>query len=103
MASSQLFQEVLSNHQLLKKEWSKDRPDLKKCGELLSKLKVSLTEFSFLPTGTGTSKQELIVARDILEIGAQWSVAIKDIPSFERYIAQLKCYYFDFQYDHLLY
>lgn len=34
---------------------------------------------------------------DILELGAQWSIAVKDIPAFERYMAQLKCYYFDYQ------
>jgi hypothetical protein len=33
---------------------------------------------------------------DTLEIGAQWSVAKKDIPAFERYIAQLKPYYLDY-------
>ncbi|XP_031456988.1 26S proteasome non-ATPase regulatory subunit 8, partial [Phasianus colchicus] len=36
-------------------------------------------------------------AGDILEIGAQWSILKKDIPSFERYMAQLKCYYFDYK------
>ena len=36
---------------------------------------------------------------DVLEIGVQWSVAKKDIPSFERYISQLKCYYFDYRYS----
>lgn len=51
----------------------------------------------FLPTSnTIASKQELILARDILEIGVQWSIEAKDIPSFERYMAQLKCYYFDY-------
>lgn len=37
------------------------------------------------------------VPGDILEIGAQWSIASEDIPSFERYMAQLKCYYFDYK------
>ena len=35
---------------------------------------------------------------DVLEIGVQWSVLVKDIPSFERYMAQLKCYYYDYRY-----
>jgi 26S proteasome regulatory subunit N12 len=39
----------------------------------------------------------LFSAGDILEIGAQWSIAVKDIPSFERYMAQLKCYYLDYR------
>lgn len=51
----------------------------------------------FLPTSnTSASKKELILARDILEIGVQWSIDAHDIPSFERYMAQLKCYYFDY-------
>lgn len=32
---------------------------------------------------------------DILEAGAYYSVRIKDIASFERYIAQLNTYYHD--------
>jgi 26S proteasome regulatory subunit N12 len=39
--------------------------------------------------------QELILSRDTLEIGAQYSVAKRDIPAFERYIAQLQTYYYD--------
>lgn len=51
----------------------------------------------FLPTSnTKASKEELLIARDVLEIGAQWSVAQGDIPSFERYMSQLKCYYYDY-------
>ena len=35
---------------------------------------------------------------DILEIGAQWAIAKKDIDAFERYMAQLKTYYLDYRY-----
>jgi len=35
---------------------------------------------------------------DILEVGVQCSIAMHDIPSFERYMAQLKCYYLDYRY-----
>ena len=34
---------------------------------------------------------------DILEIGAQWAIAKKDTTAFERYMAQLKCYYMDYK------
>lgn len=62
-------------------------------------LKVALTKLSFLPTGdSGVSKKELIIARDVLEIAVGYSVITKDIPAFERYMAQLKCYYFDYKY-----
>lgn len=39
----------------------------------------------------------LSVTGGILEIGAQYSIATKNIPSFERYIAQLKSYYLDYE------
>ncbi|GCB66829.1 26S proteasome non-ATPase regulatory subunit 8 [Scyliorhinus torazame] len=84
--------------ELLRSEWSRKNPNLRKCEELLGKLKVTLLELNFLPTsGTKLTKRQLILARDVLEIGAQWSILKKDIPSFERYMAQLKCYYFDYK------
>ncbi|CAH0755346.1 unnamed protein product [Diatraea saccharalis] len=62
---------------------------------------IALTQFSFLPSNNAAANQkELILARDVLEIGAQWAVATKDVKAFERYISQLKCYYFDYK-DHL--
>lgn len=85
-------------YERLRAEWSRQSPDLRECGESLGKLKLALLELNFLPTtGTKLTKQQLILARDILEIGAQWSILKKDIPSFERYMAQLKCYYFDYK------
>ncbi|XP_066282526.1 26S proteasome non-ATPase regulatory subunit 8-like isoform X2 [Branchiostoma lanceolatum] len=96
--NSQVPEEVVQMYQTLSQEWSRKPPNLQKCGDQLSKLKVCLLELSFLPTSdTKPSKQELLVARDILEIGAQWSIMTKDIPGFERYMAQLKCYYLDYK------
>uniref|UniRef100_A0A1B6MMZ6 26S proteasome non-ATPase regulatory subunit 8 n=1 Tax=Graphocephala atropunctata TaxID=36148 RepID=A0A1B6MMZ6_9HEMI len=90
--------EVVTLYQRLKSEWSKKPQNLEACGQLLSKLKVGLTSLMFLPTSNSkASQQELILARDILEIGAQHSIAVRDIPSFERYMAQLKCYYLDYR------
>lgn len=43
------------------------------------------------------SQQELVIARDVLEIGAEHSVATENIQAFERYISQLKCYYYDYK------
>ncbi|KAG5676339.1 hypothetical protein PVAND_006182 [Polypedilum vanderplanki] len=88
---NQLFKE-------LKTEFSKGARDLKKCGNLLEQLKISLIKISYIPTSDSqASQQELVIARDVLEIGAEYSVAIKDIQSFERYISQLKCYYYDYK------
>ncbi|RGB40541.1 COP9 signalosome [Rhizophagus diaphanus] len=81
----------------LKKEFNSQNPDLKKCGDYLAKLKIALSKMQLLlPEGDVKNTEELLIARDILEIGAYWSVRIKDIPSFERYIAQLNTYYTDY-------
>lgn len=53
---------------------------------------------SFLPSNNAVANpKELILARDVLEIGVQWAVAAKDVKAFERYMSQLKCYYFDYK------
>ncbi|XP_055609903.1 26S proteasome non-ATPase regulatory subunit 8 [Uranotaenia lowii] len=89
---------VASLYKQLKAEWAKGPSNLKQCGTLLDKLKIALIELSYLPTGTGpTNKQELIMTRDVLELGVEYSVATKNIPAFERYISQLKCYYYDYK------
>ncbi|XP_054731298.1 26S proteasome non-ATPase regulatory subunit 8 [Anastrepha obliqua] len=82
----------------LKSEWSKRPQNLKKCGQLLDNLKIALTKLAFLPTGDiKTSKNEMVLARDVLEIAVEYSVANKDIPAYERYMSQLKCYYYDYR------
>jgi len=40
-----------------------------------------------------------LVVREILEIGAQYSVEKKDVEAFERYMAYLKTYYMDYAKD----
>uniref|UniRef100_A0A8C0QSV0 CSN8/PSMD8/EIF3K domain-containing protein n=1 Tax=Canis lupus dingo TaxID=286419 RepID=A0A8C0QSV0_CANLU len=61
-----------------------------------SHLKLVLLELNFLSTtGTQLTKQQFILAGNILEIGAQWSILCKDVPSFQHYMTQLKCYYFN--------
>lgn len=88
---------VVSMYQTLIKEWTKRPVNLDAVGTLLANMKLALTELQFMPTsGTSSSQQDLVIARDVLEIGAQWSIEKKDIPSFERYMSQLKCYYFDY-------
>ena len=63
----------------------------------MSQLKISLTALSFLPTGEQSQDiKEVTVSRDTLEIGAQYAVSVGDIPMFERYMAQLQTYYYDF-------
>uniref|UniRef100_A0A8U8C6M6 26S proteasome non-ATPase regulatory subunit 8 n=1 Tax=Geospiza parvula TaxID=87175 RepID=A0A8U8C6M6_GEOPR len=64
-------------YEQLKGEWGRKSPNLAKCGEALGRLKVALLDLNFLPTsGSAMTKQQLILARDILEIGAQtfWNI-----------------------------
>uniref|UniRef100_A0A2M4AGD1 26S proteasome non-ATPase regulatory subunit 8 n=1 Tax=Anopheles triannulatus TaxID=58253 RepID=A0A2M4AGD1_9DIPT len=81
----------------LKTEWTKSPINLKLCGSILDKLKVALVGMAYIPTGnTAANQQELLIARDVLEIGVEYSIATKNIPAFERYILQLKWFYYDY-------
>ncbi|KAF9967527.1 hypothetical protein BGZ70_009207 [Mortierella alpina] len=88
--------EVKRLAQALSKEYNSPNADLAKCGQYLSQLKIALIELSYLThENKHDNIEELTLARDVLEIGAQWSIRTKDIPSFERYMAQLQTYYND--------
>lgn len=99
-----LRQEIGRNYQLLAKEWAARPVNQQKVGAMLAQMKVALTGITFLPVGDDgvdgvTLKKDLLIGRDVLEIGALHSVLTKDIPAFERYLSQLKCYYFDYEAD----
>merc|ERR1711874_430227 len=42
-----------------------------------------------------TNEREMLVMREVFEIGAQWSISSRDVPSFERYMSMLKSVYTD--------
>ncbi|KAI0265176.1 proteasome 26S subunit [Gloeopeniophorella convolvens] len=65
-------------------------PDLAKSGRLLAELKIVLIETGLLFPQDDYSEKDLCAARDILEIGAFWSIRTKDVPSFDRYFSQLQ-------------
>jgi len=90
--------EAVKEHQALTKEWGKGaRMDRAKVATHLENLKLMLIKLKFLPTkDEEATLQELVLSRDTLEIGAQYSVVVEDIPSFERYMAQLQTYYHDY-------
>ncbi|BBN11921.1 26S proteasome regulatory subunit N12 [Marchantia polymorpha subsp. ruderalis] len=72
--------------------------DYDTCSNLLSQLKVKLTEFPALPPAykqTSTAVQELILAREIFEHAIVLSVKTEDQDAFERHFLQLKPYYTD--------
>eukprot|EP01147_Barroeca_monosierra_P000474 gene474-3805_t len=79
----------------LKNAWRSNQ--LSDCGNLLTEMKIALTEISFFPTENDQLKtRELVLARDSLEIGALYAIRLKDPETFERYLKQLKVYYFDY-------
>eukprot|EP01118_Nematostelium_gracile_P006096 TRINITY_DN194_c0_g1_i1.p1 TRINITY_DN194_c0_g1~~TRINITY_DN194_c0_g1_i1.p1 ORF type:complete len:278 (-),score=83.42 TRINITY_DN194_c0_g1_i1:27-809(-) len=69
-----------------------------KGNELLNKLKLALAIFSFPDANKSQQEvtQQLLLCREILECAALYAVTNQDIPSFERYFAQLKTYYHDY-------
>lgn len=74
--------------------------NLDTCLDNLAQLKVAMLSFSSLPPAapsapTQVQQQELLLAREVLEYGALLSIKMTDIPSFERYVAQLKIFYTD--------
>ncbi len=70
---------------------------------LLTQLKISLTEAGLLlPTVEATEpsaadRDGLVIARDVLEVGALWSIRVRDVASFDRYMSLLKTFYDDFR------
>lgn len=77
-------------------EWTKGASkDVKKIDGLLENLKLLLSQISFQPVDTSVSS--LIHCRDVLEIGAFFSIETQRVDSFERYFSQLKVYYFDYK------
>jgi 26S proteasome regulatory subunit N12 len=84
-----------------KQSFDKPTPDLERCKHLMGQLKIGLMQLSIPLPGSAQldlaqHQKELLLAREILEHAVLLSVKTKDIPSFERYIAQVKTYYYDY-------
>jgi len=89
-------QQLGSLYQELQHAFNSNPSDLKKCGVLLAKLKIGLIEAGLLLPQGNLNLDDLVVARDILEIGAFWSIRTRDVPSFDRYFSQLQTFYTDY-------
>lgn len=77
-------------------EWTKTpTKNVKSIDNLLEGLKLTLSQISFQQAEL--SANSLIHCRDVLEIGAFFSIETQRIDSFERYFSQLKVYYFDYK------
>merc|ERR1711971_585989 len=78
---------IMSNYELLKKAWEGKK--LQEVEKLLLALKI---EFAVTQPA---NEREMLIMREVYEIGAQYSVAARDVPSFERYMSMLKSVYTD--------
>merc|ERR1711936_10988 len=90
------FEVLKKKYEALKKSWNGGKID--DVGKQLDGLKLALTEITWVPTDEGekVDAKDLFVAREVLEIGAEYSVAVEDVDAFERYMAMLKTYYMDY-------
>ena len=67
--------------------------NLSNASSLLSQAKISLLKLNALVPSPATSTQHLLLARELLEIGALVSIRQKDPESFTRYYQQLQPFY----------
>jgi len=88
---SSAFEEALSLCEQLRMIFDQPQPSLEKCKDIITKLKLVMTKFNPVEY-----KKQLVLSREILEYGALLSIKTQDIPAFERYITQLKPYYYDY-------
>eukprot|EP00276_Gloeochaete_wittrockiana_P004333 CAMPEP_0184645136 /NCGR_PEP_ID=MMETSP0308-20130426/1676_1 /TAXON_ID=38269 /ORGANISM="Gloeochaete witrockiana, Strain SAG 46.84" /LENGTH=267 /DNA_ID=CAMNT_0027073975 /DNA_START=37 /DNA_END=840 /DNA_ORIENTATION=+ len=82
------------------KKASQEEPlDASKALSLLAQLKIAMTKFTSLPPSSvqsPTMQQELLFAREVLELATMLSIRMQDLAAIERNVAQLKTYYFDY-------
>jgi len=87
---------LATGYKQLKTAFEARPPNLSQCGKILSHLKVAMLEAGLLLPQENPNKDDLVVTRDILEMGALWSIRSKDVPSFDRYFSQLESFYVDY-------
>ncbi|KAH9938537.1 proteasome 26S subunit [Fomitopsis serialis] len=88
--------QVVSSYKQLQQAFSSRPSDPKKCASLLAGLKIALSEMGLLVPMGDASLEDMVMARDVLEIGAFFSIRSRDIPSFDRYYSQLQTFYNDY-------
>lgn len=82
-----------------KAAFSGKQPDTAKSNDLLRKIKLELVNFQLVPPfheEKAIAEAQLTIARQALELAVFYSVVTGDAAGFERHLAQLKPYYFDY-------
>ncbi|KAH9585702.1 26S proteasome non-ATPase regulatory subunit 8 [Schistosoma haematobium] len=94
----QTTEDLCRKLQNLDNEWNKKNHDVEDCLKKVEEITSGLTRCAFLPKNESeASRRELLVARSTLEIAAMLCSEKQDIPAFEHYMSQLKCYYYDYK------
>ncbi|CAH8839268.1 unnamed protein product [Trichobilharzia szidati] len=95
---TQATDELCRKFQSLDHEWNKKNHNVDECLERVKEITSALTRCSFLPKNESeASRRELLIARSTLEIATMLASEKQDIPAFEHYMSQLKCYYYDYK------
>lgn len=96
--ASEVFTNAFDLHANLLNAWkASSTRQLDKIEETLNQLKPFLLQLQYLPHTGDIDRKNLQLARDVLEIAVLWSIEKEDIVLFQRYMCQLKSYYFDYQ------
>ena len=64
---------VVKLYQNLKQEWNKKPPNLPKCGECLSELKLALTELTFLPSNDENATKQVRLSLHLAQFPLRFS------------------------------
>ncbi|XP_065921039.1 26S proteasome non-ATPase regulatory subunit 8-like [Dysidea avara] len=96
---SEIFSKAANLRSSLLSAWKANPRQLDKIEEILNELKPLLLQLHYLPYAGEPTPDEayLLLARDVLEIGALWSIEKENDVLFERYMSQLKSYYYDYK------
>ncbi|KAI9164250.1 regulatory particle non-ATPase [Blastocladiella emersonii ATCC 22665] len=86
-------------YEQLKAAFFAPKPDLAQCAAHLTQAKLALAQlgtFLVADPSKPSAQQEMVLARDTLELAALLSIRQGDIVAFERHYAQLATYYIDY-------
>lgn len=93
--------ELETLHQDLVTEWTSKGRSMGKVGGLLTRLKMVLSEMGLLipdsTTVNADSVGSLLIAKEVLELGALYSIRTNSIPAFDRYTSLLNPFYTDLE------
>lgn len=114
------MESVIADLEQFKQLSEQSQPPVDQCKSLLTKLKIGLTKLdipspreiqqregvnkaAFLASMHSPNFTLLTLSGEILEVATLWSLRVGDETSFERFVAQLKPFYFDYRYALFLY